>query len=71
MVCQEWFSGPPHFDGKHYPNWVARMSAFLRGKGNLCWGVTNDPTYVTPVNMEAAGAKDKFEANAKAVDYLF
>ncbi|EFE88092.1 hypothetical protein BIFBRE_05060 [Bifidobacterium breve DSM 20213 = JCM 1192] len=47
------------------------MGAFLRGKGKLCWDVTVDPTYVTPTNLDAPGAKDKFEANAKAVDYLF
>ena len=71
MAYQERGSGPPHFDGKNYPNWVARMSAFLRGKGKLCWDVTNDPHYVNPDNMDATGAKDKFEANARAVDYLF
>jgi len=37
----------------------------------LLWDVTIDENYVTPLNLEAPGAKDKFEANAKAVDYLF
>ena len=71
MAYQDRGSGPPHFDGKNYPNWVARMGAFLRGKGKLLWDVTIDEQYVNPTNLDAQIAKDKFEANAKAVDYLY
>lgn len=71
MAYQDRGSGPPPFDGTNYPMWVARMGAFMRGKGIALWEVTIDETYVTPPNLQAPGAKDKFEANAKAVDYLF
>jgi len=71
MAYQDRGSGPPHFDGKNYPNWVARMGAFLRGKGKLLWDVTKDENYVNPTNLDAQDAKDRFEANARAVDYLF
>ena len=51
--------------------WKARMGAFLRGKGQLLWDVTIDTTYVIPDNFLLPGSRDKFEANAKAVDYLY
>jgi hypothetical protein len=64
---------PPHFDGKGYHKWAARMMIFLRGK--LLDFIVLDKTYATPVNIHTfmvtdAGAKDKYEANAKAVDHL-
>jgi len=58
MAYQDRGSGPPHFDGKNYPNWVARMGAFLRGKGKLLWDVTKDENYVNPTNLDAQDAKD-------------
>ena len=51
--------------------WDARMGAFLRGKGQLLWDVTIDTTYVIPDNFLLLGSRDKFEVNAKAVDYLY
>ena len=70
MAYQDRGSGPPHFDGKNYQMWEARMGVFLRGKGQLLWDVTIDTTYVIPDNFLLPGLRDKFEANAKAVDYL-
>ena len=70
-ACKDQSPGPPHFDGKNYPYWAARMCAFLRGKGQLLWDVTIDENYVTPLVLTAPGAKEKVEANARAVDYLF
>ena len=64
-------SGPPHFDGKNYKIWEARMGAFLRGKGKLLWDVTIDTNYVIPDNFLLPGSSDMFEANSKAVDYLY
>jgi hypothetical protein len=65
--------GPPQFDGKGYHKWAARMMIFLRGK--LLDFIVLDKTYAIPVNIHTlmvtdAGAKDKYEANAKAVDHL-
>jgi hypothetical protein len=65
--------GPPHFDGKGYHKWAARMMIFLRGK--LLDFIVLDKTYAIPVNIHTlmvtdAGAKAKYEANAKAVDHL-
>jgi hypothetical protein len=59
--------GPPHFDGKGYHKSAARMMIFLRDKLLV--------TYAIPVNIHTlmvtdAGAKAKYEANAKAVDHL-
>ena len=71
MAYQDRGSGPPHFDGKNYQMWKARMGAFLRGKGQLLWDVTIDTPYVIPNNFLLPGSRDKFEANAKAVDYLY
>ena len=71
MAYQDRGSGPPPFDGKNYQLWVVRMGAFMRGKGKLLWDVTIDENYVTPPDLEAPGAKEKYEANTRAVDYLF
>jgi hypothetical protein len=64
---------PPHFDGKGYHKWVARMMIFLRGK--LLDFIVLEKTYAIPVNIHTlmvtdAGAKAKYEANAKADDHL-
>jgi hypothetical protein len=71
MAYQEQGSGPPHFDGKNYQMWSNRMAAFLRGKGQILWDVTVDTSYVQPMNFLAPGSRDMFDANNKAVDYLF
>jgi hypothetical protein len=47
------------------------MAAFLRGKGQILWDVTVDTGYVQPMNFLALGSRDMFDANIKAVDYLF
>jgi hypothetical protein len=47
------------------------MTAFLRGKGQILWDVTVDTCYVQPMNFLAPGSRDMFDANNKAVDYLF
>jgi hypothetical protein len=47
------------------------MTAFLRGKGQILWDVTVDNGYVQPMNFLAPGSIDMFDANNKAVDYLF
>jgi hypothetical protein len=47
------------------------MVAFIRGKGQILWDVTVDTGYVQTVNFLAPGARDLFDANNKAVDYLF
>jgi hypothetical protein len=65
--------GVPHFDGKGYHKWVARMMIFLLGK--LLDFIVLDKTYVIPVDIHTlmvtdAGAKAKYEANAKVVDHL-
>jgi hypothetical protein len=71
MECQERGSGPPHFDGKNYQMWSKRIVAFLRGKGQILWDVTVGTGYVQPMNFLAPGSRDMFDANNKAVDYLF
>jgi hypothetical protein len=71
MVYQERGSGPPHFDGTNYQMWQRRMAAFLRGKGQILWDVTVNTTYVHPVNFLAPESRDMFDANNKAVDYLY
>jgi hypothetical protein len=50
---------------------VKRMAALLRGKGQILWDVTVDTGYVQPMNFLAPGLRDMFDANNKAVDYLF
>jgi hypothetical protein len=47
------------------------MAAFLRGKGQILWDVTVDTAYVQPMNFLAPGLRDIFDANNRAVDYLF
>jgi hypothetical protein len=47
------------------------MAAFLRGKGQILWDVTVDTAYVQPRNFLTLGSRDMFDANNKAVDYLF
>jgi hypothetical protein len=71
MAYQERGSGPPHFDGKNYQMWSKRMGAFLSGKGQILWDVTVDTGYVQPMDFLALGSRDRFDANNKAVDYLF
>jgi hypothetical protein len=71
MAYQERGSGPPHFDGKNYQMWSKRMAAFLRGKGQILWDVMVDNSYVQPMNFLTPGSRDMFDANNKAVDYLF
>jgi hypothetical protein len=71
MAYQEQGSGPPHFDGKNYQMRSKRIAAFLRGKGQILWDVTVDTGYFQPMNFLARGSRDMFNANNKAVDYLF
>jgi hypothetical protein len=71
MAYQERGSGPPHFDGKNYQMWSKRMAAFLHGKGQILWDVMVDTSYVQPMNFLAPGSRYMFDANNKAVDYLF
>jgi hypothetical protein len=47
------------------------MVVFLRGKGQILWDVTVNATYVHPINFLAPGLRDMFDANNKAVDYLY
>jgi hypothetical protein len=47
------------------------MATFLRGKGQILWDVTVDIGYVQPMNFLSPVSRDMFEANNKAVDYLF
>jgi hypothetical protein len=47
------------------------MAAFLHGKGQILWDVTVDTGYVQLMNFLAPGSRDMFDANNKAVDYLF
>jgi hypothetical protein len=51
--------------------WQRRMTAFLREKGQILWDVTVNTSYVHPINFLAPGLRDMFDANNKAVDYLF
>jgi hypothetical protein len=51
--------------------WSKRMAAFLRGKGQILWDVMVDTGYGQPMNFLAPGSRDMFDANNKAVDYLF
>jgi hypothetical protein len=71
MAYQERGSGLPYFEGKNYQMWSKRMAAFLRGKGQIIWDVTVDTGYVQLMNFLAPGSRDMFDANNKAVDYLF
>jgi hypothetical protein len=71
MDYQERGSGPPHFDGKNYHMWQRRIAAFLRGKDQILWDVTVNTTNVHPLSFLAPGSRDMFDANNKAVDYLY
>jgi hypothetical protein len=71
MTYQERGSCPPHYDGKSYQMWSMRMAEFLRGKGQILWDVTVDTSYVQSMNFLAPGSRDIFDANNKAVYYLF
>ena len=71
MAYQGKGSGPPFFDGKNYQMWVAHMSAFLRGKEQLLWDVTIDTNYSIPESFLLPSSRDLFEANNKAVDFLY
>jgi hypothetical protein len=71
MAYQEWGSGPPHFDGKNYQVRSKQMAAFLRSKGQILWDVTVDTGYVQLMNFLTPRSRDMFDANNKAVDYLF
>jgi hypothetical protein len=71
MAYQERGSGPPHFDGKNYHMWQRWMAAFLRCKGHILWDVMVNTAYVHPMNFLALGLRDMFDANNKAVDYLY
>jgi hypothetical protein len=51
--------------------WQRLMAAFLRGKGQILWDVTVNTAYVHPLNFLALGLRDMFDANNKAVDYLY
>jgi hypothetical protein len=51
--------------------WSKQIAAFLRGKGQILWDVTVDTSYVQPMNFLTPGSRDMFNANNKAVDYLF
>jgi hypothetical protein len=51
--------------------WGKLMTVFLRGKGQILWDVTVDIGYVQLMNFLAPGSRDMFDANNKAVDYLF
>jgi hypothetical protein len=56
---------------KSYQMWSMRMAEFLRGKGQILWDVTVDTSYVQSMNFLAPGSRDIFDANNKAVYYLF
>jgi hypothetical protein len=47
------------------------MAAFHRGKGQILWDVTVNTTYVHPMNFLTPRSRDMFDANNKAVDYLY
>jgi hypothetical protein len=47
------------------------MATFLRRKGQTLWDVMVDTGYVQLMNFLAPGLRDMFDANNKAVDYLF
>jgi hypothetical protein len=51
--------------------WQMRMAAFLRGKGQILWDVMVNTAYVHLVNFLAPGSRDMFDANNKAIDYLY
>jgi hypothetical protein len=48
-----------------------RKAAFINENGQIPWDVMVNTTYVHPINFIAPGSRDMFDANNKAVDYLF
>jgi hypothetical protein len=50
---------------------TTRCGVSLRGKGQILWDVTVDNSYVQLMNFLAPGSRDMFDANNKAIDYLF
>jgi hypothetical protein len=64
MAYQERGSGPPHFDGKNYQMWSKRMTAFLRGKGQILWDVTVDTGYGAKYQVHGA----KYQVTNLSVD---
>jgi hypothetical protein len=51
--------------------WQRRMVAFLHGKGQILWDVTVNTSYVHLLNFLTPGLRDMFDANNKAIDYLY
>jgi hypothetical protein len=51
--------------------WQRWMATFLRGKCQILWDVTVNIAYVHHVNFLALRSRDMFDANNKAVDYLY
>jgi hypothetical protein len=51
--------------------WQRRMAAFFCGKGQILWDVMVNTVYVHPMNFLAVESRDMFDANNKAVDYLY
>jgi hypothetical protein len=51
--------------------WQRRVTALLRGKGQIIWDVTVKMAYVHPLNFLGPGLRNMFYANNKAVDYLY
>jgi hypothetical protein len=41
------------------------------GKGQIMWDVMVNTSYVHPLNFLSPGSRDMFDANNKAVDYLY
>jgi hypothetical protein len=71
MTYQEWASGPSHFDGKNYEMWQRQMASFHRRKGQILGDVMVNTSYVHLINFLAPGSRDMFNANNKALDYLY
>jgi hypothetical protein len=55
----------------NYHMWKRRMVAFLHVKGQILWDVAVNTVYVHPVNFLAPGSRDMFDADNKAIDYLY
>jgi hypothetical protein len=51
--------------------WSKRIGVFLRGKGQILWDIMVDTSNVQPMDFLTPGSRDRFDANNKAVDYLF
>jgi hypothetical protein len=51
--------------------WQRRVAAFFRGKGQILWDVMVNTAYVHLMNFLAPGSRDMFDANNKAVDYMY